>query len=112
MEGYKSIPILKNILYLKNIKKEIVMTDNEYDQLINSTDLEKLKKVVDQIYESRKPPVVDGKIILFNRSVFWWKRTMVNRTLWTFIKKEKWCKKSSNYSFSSIRFIIHTKFNQ
>jgi len=46
------------------------MTDNEYDQLINSTDLEKLKKVVDQIYESRKPPVVDGKIILFNRSVF------------------------------------------
>ncbi|MDC0178107.1 hypothetical protein OAJ14_08185, partial [Polaribacter sp.] len=46
------------------------MTDNEYYELINSTDLEKIKRAVDQIYESRKAPVIDGKIILFNRSSF------------------------------------------
>ena len=45
------------------------MTDNEYNELINSTDLEKIKRAVDQIYESRNP-VIGGKIILFNRSSF------------------------------------------
>ena len=43
------------------------MTDNEYNELINSTDLERLKRAVDQIY---KIPEVDGKLILFNRSSF------------------------------------------
>ena len=43
------------------------MTDNEYNELINSTDLERLKRAVDQIYEI---PEVDGKLILFSRSSF------------------------------------------